>query len=60
MSHADDGLPFRYLYEPNAAIMKAGCFAALSSAFGVPQLAPNSHLFVSDTPVEGSRGGRSG
>lgn len=53
---ADDGLPFRYLYEPNAAIMKAGCFAALSSAFGVPQLAPNSHLFGSDTPVEGFPG----
>lgn len=52
VSHADDGLPFRYLYEPNAAIMKAGCFAALSTAFGVSQLAPNSHLFVSDTPVE--------
>ena len=32
--------------------MKAGCFAALSTAFGVSQLAPNSHLFVSDTPVE--------
>ena len=56
VSHADDGLPFRYLYEPNAAIMKAGCFAALSSAFRVPQLAPNSHLFVSDTPVEGFPG----
>ena len=56
VSHADDGLPFRYLYEPNAAIMKAGCFAALSSAFEVPQLAPNSHLFVSDTPVEGFPG----
>lgn len=55
-NHADDGLPFRYLYEPNAAMMKAGCFAALSSAFGVPQLAPNSHLFVSDTPVEGFPG----
>ena len=55
-NHADDGLPFRYLYEPNAAMMKAGCFAALSSAFGVPQLATNSHLFVSDTPVEGFPG----
>ena len=56
VSHADDGLPFRYLYEPNAAIMKAGCFAALSSAFRVPQLAPNSHLFISDTSVEGFPG----
>lgn len=55
-NHADDGLPFRYLYEPNAAMMKAGCFAALSSAFRVPQLAPNSHLFISDTSVEGFPG----
>ena len=55
-NHADDGLPFRYLYEPNAAIMKAGCFDALSSAYELPQLATNSHLFVSDTPVEGFPG----
>ena len=56
VSHADDGLPFRYLYEPNAAIMKAGCFDALSSAYELPQLATNSHLFVSDAPVEGFPG----
>ena len=37
-----------FLYEPNASIMKAGCFDALSAAFGVSQVAPNSHLFVSD------------
>ncbi|WP_419497621.1 THUMP-like domain-containing protein [Bifidobacterium pullorum] len=55
-NHADDGLPFRYLYEPNAAIMKAGCFDALSSAYELPQLATNSHLFVSDAPVEGFPG----
>ncbi len=36
-----------YLYEPNASIMKAGCFAELSQCFGVAALAPNSHLFVS-------------
>lgn len=48
----DGGLPFRYLYEPNAAIMKAGCFDALSAAFGLPQVAANSHLLVSDTPAE--------
>lgn len=37
-----------YLYEPNASIMKAGCFAELCRAFTVSQLAQNSHLFVSD------------
>ena len=37
-----------YLYEPNASVMKAGCFAELSARFSVCQLAQNSHLFVSD------------
>lgn len=37
-----------YLFEPNASIMKAGCFEALSRAYGVRQIAPNSHLFVAD------------
>lgn len=45
-----------YLYEPNASIMKAGCFASLSQRFGISQLAQNSHLFTSDTLVEGFPG----
>ena len=36
-----------YLYEPNASIMKAGCFAELSARFAISALAPNSHLFIS-------------
>lgn len=35
------------LYEPNASIMKSGCFAALEERFPVQQIGPNSHLFVS-------------
>ena len=38
---------FIFLYEPNASIMKAGCFAEVEQAFGISQLAPNSHLFTS-------------
>ena len=41
-----------YLYEPNASIMKAGCFAEIEQAFEVSQLAPNSHLFASDQVIE--------
>ena len=41
-----------YLYSPNASIMKAGCFAELAAHFGIHQLAPNSHLFVSDKQAE--------
>lgn len=41
----------RFLYEPNASIMKAGCFGLLEQRFGVMQLDKNSHLFVSDKEV---------
>ena len=37
-----------YLFEPNASIMKAGCFTLLEQRFNVSQLDKNSHLFVSD------------
>lgn len=38
-----------YVYEPNASVMKSGCFSALSARFRLCQIAPNSHLFVSDS-----------
>lgn len=42
----------QFLLEPNASIMKAGCFAELSQAYGVEAIGPNSHLFVSSGRVE--------
>ena len=39
--------PTTWLYEPNAAIMKAGCFATLAKRFSLQAIAPNSHLFLS-------------
>ena len=45
-----------YLLEPNASIMKAGCFAELSDHFGISPIAPNSHLFLSENPVPGFPG----
>ena len=53
-----ESLTGAYLYEPNASIKKAGCFAAVAQAFGVVQLAPNSHLFVSDSLVNDFPGRR--
>ena len=47
-----------FLFEPNASIMKAGCFAALEQRFGVHQLDKNSHLFVSDTDISDFPGRR--
>ena len=40
-----------FLYEPNASIMKAGCFDVLTQRYPVRQLAPNSHLFISDVEI---------
>lgn len=44
-------IPQNYLYEPNAALMKAGCFDYLSQHYGVRQLHRNSHLFTSEQLV---------
>lgn len=41
-----------FLHEPNASIMKAGCFDELALAYGVSPVSRNSHLFLSDEPVE--------
>ena len=41
-----------YVYEPNASIMKLGCFNAVEAEFGISQIATNSHLMVSDVPIE--------
>lgn len=38
----------RYLYEPNAAILKAGAFKLVSERFGVKKLHSHSHLYTSD------------
>ena len=46
----------RYLYEPNASVMKAGCFDLIEQRFGVVQLERNSHLFVSDKEISGFPG----
>ncbi len=41
-----------YLFEPNASIMKAGCFGEVAQVFGVQQLSANSHLFVASSDVK--------
>ncbi len=45
-----------YLYEPNASIMKAGCFDELSQHYGVAPIARDSHLFLSCDFVAGFPG----
>lgn len=41
----------QYLYEPNASLMKAGCFGVLSGRYDARMLSKNSHLFVSRNPI---------
>lgn len=45
-----------FLFEPNASIMKAGCFDEIARAYGVSAVSRNSHLFLSDEPVDGFPG----
>lgn len=39
--------PQAYLYEPHAALMKAGAFKLVSQRYGLNKLHPNSHLYTS-------------
>lgn len=41
-----------WLYEPNAAIMKAGGYKTLTLRFAIRKLAPSTHLYTSDERVE--------
>lgn len=47
-----------YLYEPNASVMKAGCFRELELTFGARQISDNSHLFTSERLIQGFPGRR--
>ncbi len=42
----------KFLYEPNASIMKAGCFDVLEECYAVQQVAVNSHLFLSTDEID--------
>lgn len=47
--HAEIGEISQYLYEPNAAVMKAGAFKSAGNSFGLKKLHANTHLYTSDT-----------
>lgn len=46
----------RYLYEPNVALMKGGCFRLLCQRYGLQMLHRNSHLYTSAVLMEGFPG----
>ena len=45
-----------YLYEPNSAIMKGGCYNTLCQQYNLHKLARNTHLYTSDRLVYGFPG----
>lgn len=51
-------LPGEYLFEPNAALMKAGCFSSLCADFHLNGIGTNSHLFVGDHDIPSFPGRR--
>ena len=40
------------IYEPNAAIIKAGAFKLVAQRYGLYKMAPNTHLYLSDQLIE--------
>ena len=45
-----------FLFEPNASVMKAGCFDEIARAYGIFAISRNSHLFLSDREIDGFPG----
>jgi len=46
---ASFSLPKKYLYEPNASLLKSGCFDAIAALFSIEKLHQHSHLYTSDS-----------
>lgn len=41
-----------YIYEPNASLMKGGCYNLLSQQYNIAKLARNTHLYTADQLIE--------
>ena len=48
--------PLQYLYEPNASLLKLGCFKLLCDRYDCFKLNPNSHLYTSENVIKGFPG----
>ncbi len=48
---APDASTAQFLYEPNASVMKAGCFGVIAQRYGICAIAADSHLFVGDMMI---------
>lgn len=46
----------KYLYEPNASILKAGAYKSIAQSFNLDKLHISSHLYISDTLIDNFQG----
>ncbi len=51
ISGAEFSNPLRYLYEPHAALLKAGAFKLIAQRFGIKKLQQHTHLYTSENLV---------
>lgn len=51
-SNSEYSKPLTYLYEPNAAILKAGGFNSISNQFSVFKFHKHSHLYTSEALID--------
>ncbi|MCQ2335308.1 MAG: SAM-dependent methyltransferase [Paludibacteraceae bacterium] len=51
LAQPDDATAGHYLYEPNAAILKAGAYKLIAERYGLCKAAVNTHLYLSDRLV---------
>lgn len=56
LSHCNTSDLGKYIYEPNAALMKLGLWQEVMSIFNISQMNPNTALFTSDTLREDFHG----
>jgi len=50
--------PEKYLYEPNAAVMKSGAFGLVAERFGIGKLSKHAHLYTSEDLIDNFPGRR--
>ncbi len=44
--------PLKYLYEPNASILKSGAFKTIGKAYGLHKLQQHTHLYTSNALID--------
>jgi len=55
---ADYSLPKNYLFDPDVALLKAGCFKLLSERYAIQKIHPNTHLYTSENNLKDFPGRR--